>query len=173
MLLETLQSINPTALQVGCAALCLGLGTLSGFISNMSNLTWYNALNQPPFRPPNWLFGPVWTALYIMMGIGFGSLITAGSRPLCLLFLVQYAINVAWSPVFFRFQKIKSAFLMICSMWVLIQIMIFACFSLGVNCDLFGLNFPVAYLFLPYITWISFASILNGAAWALNPSYDG
>lgn len=125
---------------------------------------WYETLNKPFFQPPNWLFGPVWTILFLLMGISL-YLIWTGiwhhklKEEAMLIFVAQLVLNVFWSITFFGFQNIALAFLEILVLWtsILFTILYFA-----------KLNKTAAYLLVPYIFWVSFASVLNFAIWYLN-----
>ncbi len=126
--------------------------------------TWYETLNKPFFQPPNWLFGPVWTLLFLLMGISL-YLIWTGSwhhklkEEALLIFIAQLVLNVFWSIIFFGFQNPSLAFLEILVLWtsILFTILYFV-----------KLNKTAAYLLVPYIFWVSFASVLNFAIWYLN-----
>ncbi|MFH1390092.1 MAG: TspO/MBR family protein, partial [Candidatus Margulisiibacteriota bacterium] len=126
--------------------------------------TWYAALNKPFFNPPNWLFGPVWTLLYLMMGLAAYLIWEKGwgSKEVKLAFLpfaLQLALNVAWSVVFFSLHSPWGAFIVIVFLWLLILETIIR----------FGkLSRPAAWLLVPYILWVSFASVLNLAVAILN-----
>ncbi|OGC12205.1 TspO protein [candidate division WOR-1 bacterium RIFOXYA12_FULL_52_29] len=143
---------------------CLGAGFLGSLATMPSIPTWYVALNKPPFNPPNWLFGPVWIILYIMMGIAAYLIFEKGwdkkEVKLSLMhFGFQLVFNVAWSIVFFGLHSPWGAFIVIVILWLLILETIIR----------FGkLSKPAAWLLVPYILWVSFASILNLAVALLN-----
>jgi len=163
-----LSNLAEGTLQFVCAVSCVLLGGLSGYISNFNDLSWYEGLRQPPFRPPNFLFGIVWTILYTCMGIALGTIISANgfSSGLVWLFALQLAFNLLWSPIFFKYHLLKYSFIWILILWGMIFWMLLA--SIGIHCNLFGLTFPVYYLFVPYLCWVTFASVLNGSIYALN-----
>jgi len=124
---------------------------------------WYAQLLKPAWNPPNWIFGPVWTALYILMAVaawkiwrhgGFG----AQRRPLSL-FLVQLALNAAWSPIFFGLQEPGFAFAEILTLWVAI---------VGTIMAFRRVDRWAAGLLVPYLAWVTFASVLNFTLWRLN-----
>lgn len=139
----------------------VGLGTASGYITIGQITGWYATLAKPSFNPPNWIFGPVWTVLYVFMGIAAWRVWrVAGlfSRPL-LLFFAQFALNLAWSQLFFGRHQIGLALADIAAMWVLI---------VWTTVAFAGRDRLAAVLFVPYIAWISFAAVLNAAIWRLN-----
>lgn len=126
--------------------------------------TWYAGLTKPAFSPPNWIFGPVWTLLYILMAISaylvwrraqFGK----KSLPFWHVYWTQLALNALWSILFFGFKFTGLAFLEIIAMWYFI----FRCIQTGQKIDKWS-----AYLLYPYLAWVSFASLLNLAIWFLN-----
>ena len=124
---------------------------------------WYRGLNKPSFNPPGWVFGPVWTVLYTMMAVaaflvwrkaGF-----AGAQTALGLFLVQLALNGLWSWLFFGLQRPDLALIDIIALWFAI---------LGTILAFRVHSKPAFILLLPYIAWVSFASVLNFAIWRLN-----
>lgn len=122
---------------------------------------WYAELNRPAFAPPNWLFGPVWTVLYILIA-GAGWLVwqARGWRsPLLVLWLVQMGLNALWTPIFFGLNMLGLALAAMVMLWIAIA----AC-VVG-----FHRQVPLAsWLMLPYLAWVSFALILNAGFWWLN-----
>lgn len=149
---------------VTCIALPLMVGAVSGFATSRSVDIWYAALDKPSFNPPNALFGPVWSVLYALMGVTLFLLWRSPSsrdrtRALTA-FGVQLALNFAWSFLFFRFHLVSAAFVEILLLWAGIMAMI----ALSARVK------PVsAWLQAPYLLWVSFAAVLNGAIRALNP----
>ena len=144
-----------------CIVVCLGAGWLGSLLTRPALTTWYEGLSKPNWTPPNWLFAPVWTILYVAMGVAAwlvwrrGSLTTVPMR----LFLLQLLLNVAWSAVFFRFRSPGWAFLEIVALWCAILFTAIA----------FGRAAPVAgWLMIPYLVWVSYAAALNFAIWRLN-----
>lgn len=144
--------------------ICFGLGTASGLSTTDAITGWYATLNKPFFNPPNWIFGPMWTLLYIMMGIAVGriwNLSTEGVdvNEAIMLFVAQFFLNLIWSPVFFSMQSPMAALAVIITMWILILLTIRA----------FKKHDTLAgKLMIPYLLWVSFATILNGAIVYLN-----
>jgi tryptophan-rich sensory protein len=146
-------------------ALCLGVGALGAAVTDSSVRTWYAGLAKPSFNPPNEVFGPVWTALYIMMGIAAWRVWRAADRdttrgPLTL-FALQLALNLGWSVVFFGLEKIGAAVATIIVLDVAVMVTTLAFRSVD---RLAGL------LMLPYLAWVAFATVLNIAIWRLNPA---
>jgi tryptophan-rich sensory protein len=120
-------------------------------------------LNKPFFNPPNYLFGPVWSMLYILMGISFYRILQSQDselkRKAILIFCIQLVLNFCWSFLFFRFQMLAISFIEIIIMWISIATMIYTFTKIDKT---------AAYLQIPYLLWVSFASVLNGAIWFLN-----
>jgi tryptophan-rich sensory protein len=137
--------------------------------------TWYATLNKPFFAPPNWIFGPVWTMLYFLMGVAFyliwkqdrgksakGRSASGGKkkvRTAGMFFLAQLGLNFIWSPIFFGFRSPLIALIVIVTMWVLIVMTMKKFYPLS------RLAF---YLLIPYLLWVSFATLLNAAIVILN-----
>jgi benzodiazapine receptor len=143
---------------IAFVALVLGGGTLIG-TGNLPG-PWYEGLAKPFFNPPNWLFGPAWTVLYILIGIA-GWLVwqrDRSSAPMKIWWL-QLALNFAWSPVFFNAQQIGAALVVVAAMLVSILAFIVAAWR---NDRL------AAWLFVPYALWVAFATLLNASIWWLN-----
>lgn len=143
-------------------AACLGVGGLGSFFTAKSVRDWYPQLRKPAGTPPSWIFGPVWTSLYILMALSawlvwreFG----LGARPALLIFFAQLALNAAWSGIFFGLHMLEIAFLQIVILWFAIAFTIFV----------FYLLVPLAaLLLLPYLLWVTYAAYLNWGIWRLN-----
>ena len=146
-----------------CILLTLSIGALGGFATASSIGSWYVTLNKPFFNPPNYLFGPVWTTLYILMGISFfiilQSPISTLRKKATRVFYVQLFLNFCWSFIFFKFQLLGFALIEIIIMWVAILSMILVFKKI---------NILAAYLQIPYLIWVSFATLLNASLWWLN-----
>lgn len=144
---------------------CEAVGILGSVFTSSAIPAWYAALEKPWFQPPNWVFGPVWTALYALMGTAVWLIwqaLPAGieRRSLVLLFLIQLALNGIWTPVFFGLKMLGPALGIIVVLWVAILITAWRFWRVK----------PAAgALLIPYILWVSFAAVLNGALWRLNP----
>jgi len=121
---------------------------------------WHAELTKPWFNPPNWIFGPVWTVLYVMIAIaGWRVWQRDRSGPAMKLWWLQLALNFAWSPVFFALHNVGLALLIILALFAAILAFIAAAR---------GTDSVSAWLFVPYALWVGFASLLNGAIWHLN-----
>ena len=147
---------------IGCLLLCQAAGGI-GVIATIPNIpTWYEHLNQPSFRPPNWLFGPVWTILYTLMAIALYKVIKS-SHPrksnVIVVFLIQLALNAAWSFLFFEFHLLATS---------LVEIIIILASIVGFTIIVAPVSRIAMYCFLPYIAWVSFATLLNASIWYLN-----
>lgn len=144
--------------------ICLGTAGLGAAWTNLSVGDWYVTLNKPCWNPPKWLFGPVWTTLYIMMAVAAWLVwrkngLAEAWLPL-LLFAVQLFLNAAWSALFFGMRNPAIAFADIVLLWIAILATIIA----------FGrVSNPAALLLFPYLAWVSFATALNWSIWRLNP----
>ena len=121
---------------------------------------WYAGLAKPSFNPPSWIFGPVWTALYIMIAIAGWRVwrLNPIGGPVALWFM-QLALNFAWSPVFFAAQLPRVALIIIITLLVVI---------IGFIASAWREDRTAALLFLPYLAWVAFATVLNGAIVQLN-----
>lgn len=155
--------MKKTILLILCILFTLAIGAVSGIATSDSITGWYTTLNKPFFNPPNYLFGPVWTALYILMGISFYMILNEKQhvhrKKAIVIFLVQLFLNFLWSFLFFKFHLLGIALLEILMIWMSILFMILIFYKI---------NKTAALLQLPYLLWVSFASILNGAIWWLN-----
>ncbi|WP_439612142.1 TspO/MBR family protein [Reyranella sp.] len=143
--------------------LCLGVGGLGGAVTAESVTTWYATLNKPSFNPPNWIFGPVWTALYILMGVAAWRVWRAADRdtargPLAV-FALQLAVNLGWSVAFFGLRNPGLAVVVI----LLLDLLVLATTLMFRRIDRLA-----AWLLVPYLAWISFATLLNVTIWRLN-----
>ncbi len=137
------------------------IAALGGLATGSSVSTWYLTLNKPPFNPPGWIFGPVWTTLYIMIGIS-GWMVykkTCWNSTALNVYFVQLVLNGIWSPVFFGLRQPMWAFFIIVLLWVSIVLTLFQFKKVEVK---------AMVLLLPYFLWVSFASILNYEIWRLN-----
>lgn len=145
-------------------AICLLVGFLSGISTSDSISGWYSTLEKPSFNPPNWIFGPVWTFLYILMGIALGKVWSSDSsgkekNKAIFVFGSQLAVNAIWSIFFFGMQNPLLAFIDIIILIVLIVYTI----------KLFKpINRMASWLLYPYLVWVSFATILNLSIILLN-----
>lgn len=124
---------------------------------------WYAELRKPTWQPPNAVFGPVWTVLYVLMMVSLALLLQApeGARRSHALawFTAQLVLNAAWTPLFFGLQQPLLAFVVICLLWLTLLGGIFAAFAV---------RSTSAWLLVPTLLWVSFALVLNGVIVALN-----
>ncbi len=136
-------------------------GAIGSIFTSSAIPTWYAALEKPAFNPPNWLFGPVWTALYILMGIALYLVWTSKGprRNAFVWFGAQIVLNALWSILFFGLKSPWLAFIEIVLLWGAI---------LGTILAFKKLSTTAAYLMVPYICWVSFAAVLNVAIAVLN-----
>jgi len=149
---------------VASIVLCFGVAGVGSVATSRSVSTWYVALAKPSWTPPGWLFGPVWSALYLMMGVaawlvwrraGF-----SGARLALGLFAAQLVLNAAWSWLFFGFRMPGLAFGELIVLW---------CAIVATLAAFWRTTAPAGLLMLPYLLWTSFAACLNFAIWRLNP----
>lgn len=144
--------------------MCLMAGFLGSIATYRAIPTWYSTLEKPWFTPPAWLFGPVWTALYILMGISFYLIWNTKKKHkktqyALRIFLVQLGLNIVWSILFFGLRLPWLAFLEVVFLWAVIY--------LTIN-EFKKINPTAALLLVPYLLWVTFASILNYAVAFLN-----
>ena len=142
---------------------CLSAGFLGSFFTATSVNSWYAGLEKPTFTPPNWLFAPIWTTLYVLMGIS-GWLVwrkrkESDIRFALTLFTIQLLLNSLWSLIFFGLRLPGWAFLEIMILWLAIAL--YSAFAVRISK-------AASLLFLPYLVWVGFAAVLNYALWALN-----
>lgn len=144
-------------------ALCLGISAISGWVTSSSVDTWYQTLQKPSFNPPDWLFAPVWTLLYLMIALAgwraWRNRAPAGLRAGKMAYAAQLALNLTWSFVFFGGRLIGVALVVI--------LLLLA--TIGLNTVLFWRADRLAgWLLVPYAAWVAFAAALNFALWQLN-----
>lgn len=141
----------------------LALGAIAGMFTSQAIPAWYASLNKPSFSPPNWIFGPVWTALYILLGISFFLIWKQDAGKLrnaaIIIYLLQLLLNFGWSFIFFYFNMIGFALIEIIALWLSIIVMIIM---------FYRINPMAAYINIPYLLWVTFASILNAGYYFLN-----
>ena len=144
---------------------CLAVGYFSSIVTRENIPTWYALINKPSFDPSDWVFAPVWTALYILMGYAAGRVWNKLEvdeikvKKAFLFFLIQLALNALWSFLFFGLQNPFLASIEIILLWL----MIYATYKQFKNIDKIA-----AYLLLPYLAWVSFAAVLTFSIWYLN-----
>ncbi len=148
---------------VGWILLLVGLGATFG--SLFAPDAWFSALLKPTWNPPPWVFAPVWTVLYTMMAVALWLVRREQEvqeplrRRAQILFAIQFALNMVWTPLFFGLHSAGVAFVVICLLWMALLSTMLA----------FGRVRALAgYLLLPYLLWVSFALVLNGTIWLMN-----
>ncbi len=156
--------MNNTTKLIISIALPVAVGATSGFFTATGVDSWYQTINKPSWNPPGWIFGPVWTTLYVMMGIALflvwkSNTNEALKKTAITLFAVQMVLNFFWSFIFFKQEQPGWALVEIIVLWVAILLTIFAFAKV---------NKTAAWLLVPYISWVSFATILNYTIWKLN-----
>lgn len=151
-------------LLAGCILICYAAAAIGTVFTAQSIPTWYAAQVKPPLNPPNWIFGPVWSILYTMMGIAIFLVIKDGITPGVVkaavwMFAAQLAFNTLWSVVFFGAKNALFAIPIIALMWGCI---------LGCIILFWGISRPASVMMMPYLLWVSFASYLNVGIYWLN-----
>ena len=149
---------------IACLALCLGVGFMGGIITSSEITTWYAKLIKPSWTPPNWVFPVVWNILYAMMGVSLWLLWDRGREGLArntaiVLFLVQLALNAAWSPVFFALHQTRAALAIIILMTIAIA---------GTIVAAWRTQGAAAWLLMPYLAWVIYACSLNAGIVVFN-----
>ncbi|MDO8728104.1 MAG: TspO/MBR family protein [Candidatus Methanoperedens sp.] len=144
--------------------ICLFAGFIGSFFTSSAIPTWYATLQKPTFAPPNWVFFPVWTSLFIMMGISLFLVWQKGwedekVKTAIYIFAGQLVLNTLWSVAFFGFRSPLLGLMEIIILWIAI---------LATIMSFMKVSRTAAYLLIPYILWVSFAAILNFSIWALN-----
>lgn len=144
---------------------CQLAGGIGAIFTSASIPTWYASLNKPVFNPPNVVFFPVWTTLYTLMGIAAFLVWRKGlhERPVRValgIFAVQLVLNTSWSIIFFGLQSLFVALIVIVFLWVVILVNIVT---------FWRISKAAGALLIPYILWVSFATLLNYSVWMLNP----
>lgn len=160
--MNVMPKIKNWPLLVLAILLCEGVGILGSFFTVSAIPTWYATLTKPSISPPNFIFGPVWTMLYALMGISLYLVWTSNvkSKQQALkYFFVQLGLNAMWSIIFFGLKKPGLAFFEIIALWIAIYLTIKAFKKISKM---------ASYLLYPYLAWVSFASILNLSIWILN-----
>jgi benzodiazapine receptor len=147
----------------GFLAAVAAVAAVGGWFTSLGQPGWYDTLTKPSFNPPSWLFGPVWTTLYVLMAVaawlvwrkaGFD-----GATAALTLFFVQLALNLAWSGLFFALRNPTLALVEIAALWL----------AIAATMVLFFRHSTLAgALFVPYLLWVTFAAVLNAAIVRLN-----
>lgn len=149
---------------ISAILICEAAGVLGSLFTARAIPTWYVTLNKPSFNPPNWVFAPVWTTLFVMMGVAAfliwkKGLAQPGVKIALGMFLLQLLFNFLWSVMFFGLRSPLAGLVDITALWI----------TLAITIGLFFKHSTVAgALLLPYLAWVSFAAALNFAIWRLN-----
>lgn len=144
---------------------CQCAGIVGSIFTTSAIPTWYTALQKPPFAPPNWLFAPAWVTLYLLMGISAFLIWRTGvenreTRITLMVFLVQLILNALWSIAFFGLQSPLYGLIVIIALWIAILVTML---------KFFRISTIAGALMLPYILWVTFATVLNTSIFMLNP----
>jgi benzodiazapine receptor len=150
---------------LGCIIFCLLVGGLGGGATSGEIGTWYITIKKPEWNPPNWLFGPVWTTLYALMGVALYLVWNDKDSNVVqkkigiVAFMAQLSLNFLWSFIFFKWHEMG---------WALTE-MIFLWVAIVINIVLFyKIRKLAAYILIPYLSWVSFATFLTFTIWQLN-----
>jgi translocator protein len=161
----TKSTIQQAAILIGAVVICLSAGVIGSFFTTPNIATWYASLNKPWFTPPSWVFGPVWTTLFILMGISLFLVLREGWERKDVqigtaIFGIQLVLNILWSYLFFGLRSPLYGLIGIAALWIAILVTIIW---------FFRISRPAAILLVPYIIWVSIASALNYGIYVLNP----
>ncbi len=146
-------------------ATCIGVGFVSGMATQSGVDDWFPTLEKPSFNPPNWVFAPVWSFLYILMGVAAGRVWGRidferdNVKKALLFFWIQLALNALWSVLFFVLHNPLIALVEIILLWL----MIYETYAKFKSIDKIA-----GWLFIPYLLWVTFATVLNAGLWWLN-----
>lgn len=147
----------------GFLVLTFAVAAVGGAVTANSVQTWYPTLNKPAFNPPDWIFGPVWTALYAMMAVSaalvWSRALPPARRTAIAWFLIQLALNLGWSLLFFGLHQVAFAFGWLVLLWLAIAMTIRRFWPISRTAGL---------LLIPYLAWVGFAGLLNFLIWRLN-----
>jgi tryptophan-rich sensory protein len=144
--------------------LCEGVGILGSIFTIPSITAWYSYLNKPPFNPPNWIFGPVWTVLYLLIGVSLYLILQKKLKKeknmILFVFSAQLFLNLLWSIIFFGLHLPLVAFVEIAFLWGSIVWLVV---------NFWKFSKPASLILVLYLCWVSFAAILNLTVAILNP----
>ena len=144
---------------------CLAVGYSSSQVTRTGVETWYPTIVKPVFNPPNWIFAPVWTLLFVLMGIAAGlvwdkiKVQNEAVKKALGFFLIQLVLNAIWSYLFFGLKNPMLALIEIALLWLMIY---------ETYLKFIKINKIAGYLLVPYLAWVAFAGILNASIWWLN-----
>jgi translocator protein len=147
-----------------CIALAWSPGAIGSLLFATGDDSWYQQLDKPWFNPPNWVFGPVWSVLYIATGVALFLIWRHGNRMsawyrLIVVFAVQLVLNGLWTPAFFGLESPLAGLIVIVPLWALILTTIVLAWPF---------SRLASALLVPYLLWVSFATVLNFSIWTLN-----
>ena len=153
--------MNKYLVLAGFIVLCLAVGSVSGILTAQSVQEWYPSLNKPFFNPPNWVFGPAWTVLFLMMAVAAWRVWLEGevAKPALNLFFIQLILNFSWTIIFFGMKNIGLALIEIIVFWIMIAFTLRAFMKI---------SRPAGWMMAPYLAWVTFAATLNASFWWLN-----
>jgi benzodiazapine receptor len=156
--------VNKTLKLLLSILFCEGVGILGSIFTIPSITTWYSHLNKPVFNPPNWIFGPVWTSLYLLLGVSLYLILEKKLKKeknlILMVFSVQLFLNFLWSIIFFGMHLPMIAFIEIAFLWGSIVWLVV---------NFWRFSRPASLILVPYLCWVSFAAILNLTVAILNP----
>jgi len=149
---------------IGSIIVCQVAGIIGALFTSPAIKGWYSNLNKPSFNPPNWIFGPVWTALYLLMGISLFLVWKkyngdSNIKIALTIFFFQLVLNTLWSIMFFGLRNPMAGFIVIVVLWIAILLTIISFYKYSITASM---------LLIPYILWVSFATVLNYYLWKLN-----
>ena len=148
---------------IGLIFICFLPGIIGGFFTANNLYPWFSLLTKPSFNPPSWIFSPVWTVLYTLMGIALFLVLKADNFKYkargIVFFTIQLVLNGLWSIVFFGLHQLLLAFVVIIALLVFIILSII---------EFYKFSKPASYILIPYLIWVSFASVLNLSLYLLN-----
>lgn len=139
--------------------ICEFAGIIGSIFTSRSVTEWYPTLVKPSINPPSWIFAPVWTILFLLMGISLYLVWNKKNKIALIFFSIQLGLNILWSIIFFGLKSPLFAFIEIILLWVSILITIIKFYKISKN---------AAYLLIPYLLWVTFAAILNFLIFKLN-----
>lgn len=155
--------MNQWLVLLGFIVVCYGVSLLASMVTIPEVRSWYPGIRKPAWTPPDWLFGPVWTLLYGMMAVS-GWLVWraagfSGARSALAMFIIQLLLNGAWSFIFFKFHRIEAA---------LADISLLLLAIIGTILLFSRISVAAAWLLVPYLLWVGYATALNARIWMLN-----
>ena len=162
--LKPTQKINPVLKLIISIAVPLAVGAIGGYFTSSSVDDWFTTLSKPPFNPPGWVFMPVWTTLYILMGIAFFLIWNSNAaqekkNTAYKYYWLQLFFNFLWSMIFFYFKQPGYALIDIAVLLIMIAVTIF---------NFRKISKTAGWMLVPYLCWVAFATALNFEIWRLN-----